>query len=296
MDSCKSYLLSPTEEALTIEIPEFDSEHLALIERYIKISESLQEIEQLFQLFYFNVYSFSSNCKLCPDDKVLMSRDMREADLITVNGYFINIISAGRVFVDRLELFLKEDLEIDRKEEFRHFYLSKVYDEKFAYRFFYGLRNICQHGHLVVSHNPFNNSFCFDLDQILKNEHISPSARYEDEWSRIVNDINEKFHSEPYLCFTHNVDEYVNELFSTYCHFLEFVFENVESICNRIDEIIKENPQYISGEPFEGWVVYKCDNGNAQMFNPKEKLLEWFSNIKREANIRLEKYDAMFHS
>ena len=295
MDTFRSLLVSNVEGLeSTITICEIPEEHKVIIERYVNTFTVITEVNQLYQVFWLNVNIMSSNCILNSDDTVLISKNGLEADPILVNALFNNIISSGRVLVDKIKTILESDFSENRYTAFQEEYLSRIYNEIFSYRFFYELRNFCQHGYLVVSHK--EGKYCFDLYQLLGAEHLGIKKSQSKEWKNAIKTIAEKYNSEPNICFTHNVDSYVKSILEVYYHFWEFIKKDIELCDNAFREVINANPQYVYNEsPLDGFIIYKIENGNAHMIRPEENLVEFYSVNKSIAKEKNDSYEKEFH-
>lgn len=277
-----------------ITIPEIPEEHVLLLKQYVCTAEFIQEIEQLYQVFLINVNALSSRCILNYDDTVYDCQTKSEANGLLVNALFINIISSGRILVDMIKTILKNDFSQNLYDGFKKIYLSNIYEHVFAYRFFYELRDFCQHGYLLVSQN--NGKYCFDLHQLLGMTHIKYKKKYETEVQNIIERIYSDFNDEPNICFTRNIDDYVKCIYEEYYKFLDFINDDIKEKCDTAKEIIKNNPHYIYNQkPLQNMIIYEVEDSNAHMFDSTEDVFKMFINNKNQALTNLKNYDQDYH-
>lgn len=83
------------------------------------------------------------------ENKVLIMND--DSEKLNTNRYLLNYLFSFRTYIDHLGTFIKREYGKGSKEieEFKAL-TGKLYDENFAYRFFYKLRNYAQHCGLPI--------------------------------------------------------------------------------------------------------------------------------------------------
>lgn len=142
----------------------------------------------------------------------------KEAELVffNINRLFLNYLSSMRTFLDHSEAFLSRKFGKESSQFLEFKKLTSVfYDNSFAYRFFYKLRNYAQHIGLPLSRILFATEYnrkdnqikgslnvLFDRDKLLLNY---------DGWGVVKSDLETKekeFDAIPLICeMTHNMLE-----------------------------------------------------------------------------------------
>lgn len=145
-------------------------------------------------------------------DKTLIMNDDNEK--LNTNRYLLNYLFSFRTYIDHLETFIKREYGKDSREinEFKAL-TGKLYDENFAYRFFYKLRNYAQHCGLPID-----------------NFEIKPSL-IESKYSV---EINIGFHTEKLLASFDSWGEILKKELKS-CEILDLV-----SITSTFSTLIKE--------------------------------------------------------
>ena len=180
----------------TISVEEFE-----LIKSSIKEIEELHNVRRLFNFVNINDKELIDYLNFSLEDltnKSIVWTGINREDLdnvfLNVNRLFLNYLSALRTFLDHTETFLNRKFGDDSSQflEFKKI-LSFFYDNSFAYRFFYRLRNYAQHFGLPIDNLDFmteydseNNSVngtlkvTFDRDRLLLSYN---------KWSIVKNDL-----------------------------------------------------------------------------------------------------------
>ena len=120
-------------------ITEFPINKEDLIEISNQISNIQQEFERLkvmYKMFISDVFDFLKlNSELEKKNKVTNELD--------VNRFMMHLLSSGKLFVD----FAENQIKTKHRQKFKKFHklTSQQYDNSFAYRFCYNLRNFSQH-------------------------------------------------------------------------------------------------------------------------------------------------------
>lgn len=135
---------------------------------------------------------------------------------LKANRLFLNYLSSIRTFLDHSETFLKRVLGNDSAES-KEFENSKatIYDESFAYKFFYKLRNYSQHVGLPLegfSYSSNLETFSGTRDTVVKVVFNKEILLKEFDWKLIKNELSvqpDKFELLPLL---KEVDDYINSL------------------------------------------------------------------------------------
>ncbi len=295
MDTYKTILAKNIPEINEITFPEMGNEDSKLFNNYVELSASIQDVEQLYRIFMFNLDAFSPY-KLQMDDRVIEISTGKEIDIYTVNALTINLISSGRCLVDMVDVILKKDLSHNYFDEFREKYSSNIYENNFGYRFLYWLRNISQHGYIPVSRK-FDGRYCFDLEQIRNLKHFCYSDKsFSNEIDRIKNEIISVYQDEPDLCFSKNIDDYVKSVIEIYYRFLDFIKIEIESICDKVDKCIKTHPEYVcKDEKCKSIVAYKIEDDCYHLFNVDDNFKNYYQRNCSEVRKVFKNYDRDFH-
>lgn len=205
---------------------------------------------------------------------------------IELNALFINLISSGKTLVDMIEAASKIDFDNDRCLKFKEIYISSIYDNVFSYRFFYAIRNVCQHGYIPVSNQP-DGRFCFDLFQLKNLKHFNRSGAIWKEIDGIIKEIEDVYKTEPDICFTSNIETYVKAIYEVYYHFLDTIQDYVKDVCKNADDVIKNHPKYVCDKgKFQGLIIYKTENDTCHHAMPEataNETLDYFERLMKEA-------------
>lgn len=295
MDSYKTLLINNFPEINDIFSLEISEEDSKLFNDYVELSTSIQEVEQLYIIFLFNVNAFSPY-KLQMDDRVIEISTGKEIDFYSLNALTINLISSGRCLVEMMDVILENDLPQNSFNKFRKEYSSIIYDQTFGYRFLNWLRNISQHGYIPVSRK-YDGRFCFDLEQIRNLRHFNYNNKtISQEIDKIISDIRNIYQDNPDLCFSHIIDEYIRSVIEIYFRFLDFIRPDVESICDKAEKCIKLHPEYVcKDERCKGFIAYKIEDGNMHLFNSGEDFRSTYLRIRGRAKKKYKNYDRDFH-
>lgn len=118
-------------------------------EQLIEISNQISDIQQefnklkvMYKIFISDVFDF---LKLSSE----LEEKEKKIDEFDVNRFMMHLLSSGKLFVD----FAENQIKIKHKQEFEKFHklTSQQYDNSFAYRFCYNLRNFSQHVGIPIS-------------------------------------------------------------------------------------------------------------------------------------------------
>lgn len=126
-------------------ITEFPINKEDLIEISNQISNIQQEFERLkvmYKMFISDIFDFLKlNSELEKKNKVTNELD--------VNRFMMHLLSSGKLFVD----FAENQIKTKHRQKFKKFHklTSQQYDNSFAYRFCYNLRNFSQHVGIPIS-------------------------------------------------------------------------------------------------------------------------------------------------
>ncbi len=118
-------------------------------EQLIEISNQISDIQQefnklkvMYKIFISDVFDF---LKLSSE----LEEKEKKIDEFDVNRFMMHLLSSGKLFVD----FAENQIKIKHEQESEKFHklTSQQYDNSFAYRFCYNLRNFSQHVGIPIS-------------------------------------------------------------------------------------------------------------------------------------------------
>lgn len=249
-----------------IVFPEINEKIRTDLSKIVSFSENIYNTHQLFEIFLFNVDQLFDFCTLYYNDQIVRKKDGCSVSLIEINALLINIISAGKTLIDKVESFLKTELGEDRVKIFKDNCISKKYDEVFSYRFLYHLRNFAQHGSLPVSQKP-KEKFCFDLFQISSAKHTHFSASIRESMNNIQQDIVKRFKDEPHIAVTYTLDAYTMTVLDIYNSFFYDIESDVLAYHNLKIDILRENPEIVfhGNETLNNMVIYEVEESTLHM-------------------------------
>lgn len=126
-------------------ITEFPINKEDLIEISNQISNIQQEFERLkvmYKMFISDVFDF---LKLNSE----LEKKNKGTNELDVNRFMMHLLSSGKLFVD----FAENQIKTKHRQKFKKFHklTSQQYDNSFAYRFCYNLRNFSQHVGIPIS-------------------------------------------------------------------------------------------------------------------------------------------------
>lgn len=273
-----------------IELPKIEQSEIEIIDEYIEFTRHFQEINQLFHIFQVNMKQLILHYELLEDDTIIKKDkfDIEESDEIIINALFINYISSAKTFIESIEVFLKKRLGEIEYQNYKNIYLSPIYDKEFSYKFLYSLRNYSQHGHLPV-HVDFNNKCSFDLNELLNTPHFDHNAKLKVELNEIRECIIKEFKDNPRIMFTRTIAEFQIVIFEIYELFINYIFERLIFLKNKINKYIEKNPNiiYKSNDMFDGYIMYKIKDKNVHCFNPNDDPVEMMENIRENVIFKL---------
>lgn len=273
-----------------IKLPKLSDIEVNMIEEYVELTRHVQEIDQLFHIFKVNLQQLLLHYELITNDTIIKKDNfaIEENDGIIINALVINYISSARTFIESIETFIKKRLGIEAYENYKKMYLSKLYDEKFTYRFLYSLRNFSQHGHLPV-YIDYNNRCSFNLEEILNTPHFDHNAKLKEEMEEIREHIIKKFKDNPRIIFTRTIAEYQIIVLEIYESFIQYILDKLIFYYNEINQFVEINPEirYKSKDVFNGYIMYEIKEDNLHCFNPDDNPVEMVKNIYDKLLIEL---------
>ncbi len=269
-------------------LAEFSEVELNYIEHHIELTRYIQEINQLFKVFRFNLKNMLNCYTLMITDRIERTEHIPPGfdDFIAINSLTINYISSGKILIESL----RNCVEIccgTNSDEFKYFkneLLQKTYDSCFNYRYIIRLRDFSQHCHLPISYQ--NGLCCFDLTQIINTPHFNHNKTLEKQLREIESDIISTYGDAPRLSFTLTLAEYNLEVTTIYKSFLSLMKNEVHLSEKRISELIDLRPEIITycTDFKEGVVCYKVDNNMLHLFNVTDSSMIMFNLFEKEAD------------
>ncbi len=257
MDTEKIVVLKNTENVTTHDLSE---EFITIVCDYVEINRHVQEINQLFDVFQFNIERLMVTYEICSDDCFNRKTEFETdyTDFVAINAFMMNIISAGRSLVDALDICMVNAYG-EKSDKYNDYKLcrSAVYDGKFAYRFFYHLRNFAQHNHLLIS---TEDNFCyFDAAQILDTPHYKANKKMWDELESICSEIRERYKDNFRISLSLCLIEYIAGVAERYKVFWEYIKDRLFELKGEIDKALEQEPEILEhgNEKFNGYILYQ---------------------------------------
>lgn len=289
MDSNRRFFVREEWQIEKLIIPDINEVDRTVIVKMMEISEGLEEINQVFQLFIYSIDKFASEYELVYNDKLYRKSD-KTTSWLEVNYYITNIISYGKTLCGAIESFVKNNMGEEKKELFKNKYLTKKYDEVFEYRFLLSMRDYTQHGHVLVSLDI--DRYCFDLDQIMRTPHFNPKPSVFNSMKDIQHEIEERYHSEPHFALIVTLKKYTVALLEVFNDFLQFISDYYMLYCNEYINILKKYSPIINNQPeqLRNLLVYDVSDGNADILDVTENPMNGYNNMRNEVIMKLNEY------
>ena len=284
MDTERIVILNETEN---VTMHKIDEAFVSVICDYVEINRHIQEINQLFDVFNFNIERLISSYEIGTDDciKRRTGFETNGSDFVAINAFMINIISAGRSLVDSLDICMATVYggESEKYSDFKR-QISGIYDRKFAYRFFYHLRNLSQHNHLLIS---TEENFCyFDASQILITPHYNANKKLWEEMENICKEIRERYHDNFRISLSLCLVEYIAGVAQVHKIFWEGIKDRLFELKDQIDSTIEKEPEILehNNEKFNGCILYQRPGEKGwHAFSPYSDTDSYYENTLRAA-------------
>lgn len=218
--------------------PEYTSDELDVIITYVETGRHINELDDLFQMFCFQLNNLLNCFELKVSDKIKQKFGTAN-EYIAINALTINYISAGKTLTEAIEAFIKELCSGDdeRFKSLKKKVLSDMYDTCFYYRLLLHLRNFAQHGHLPVSIDAEKKAY-FDLNHFLNTPHYNHNAELRNESERISKDIHEKYKDIPKIVFTKSIAEFNICIIKIYLAYLREIAGWATEIQEKLEYLI----------------------------------------------------------
>jgi hypothetical protein len=259
-------------------------EELDNVSKYLEITRHLQEVHQLFSVFRYNLSSLLHTYELTNSDQIKRLKPYVEEfdDRTEVNALVINYISSGKTLVDSLDSCIAGSYSTDETPKKYQEIVSSIYDEWFSYRLLVRMRDFSQHGHLPVSID--NNTFCFDIAQIVATPHFNHNKSLQKQMDRFVEELLVTYDTQPHYAFSMAIAEYTASMAKIYYEFWIAIKSAFISYKKSVCELIQTNPECIIHEDkrYYGWVFYLIDKV-LHCFNSNEDSFAWLKGYTDEA-------------
>lgn len=270
-----------------IHIAILNDKELEIIEFHIELTRHIQEIQQLFQVFRFNLKSILNDYTLMNSGNIIRNKHftIEFTDYIVINALVINYISSGKTLIESLESCIKYNYGENSKQyrDFKSDCLNKTYDDRFSYRFLTRLRDFSQHGHLPIH---IDNGKCsFNINQILSTPHFNHNKTLKNQMEVIKQEILLKYGDISHIAFTMSIAEYNMCILSIYRNFLSFIEPLLVESNKSIYSLFKSRPDIIthSDDFHDDLVFYKVTDDSIHVFSANDNSINMFENFKNEA-------------
>ena len=271
-----------------IKVSVLNEEVEQLFDSYIELTRHLQELHQIFGMFCFGLESLRNAYSSKGLDLLCRNKNFKSkySDLVVLNSLTINYISAGRSVVDSIDVCLESTYgkKSGEQKNFKDNVISKIYDNCFAYRFFYEMRNFTQHLHLLVS--VADGTVCFDVNQILSTPHYNMNSKMKKFLEESNLEIMESTGDTIRYSFCIGISEFTCAVAKIYSSFLHHIEEKIHSLYKEISVIIKENPELVEDEHeiFKGHIFYEKADGMIHGFSLESDTKEMLEKYIKDAD------------
>lgn len=260
------------------------------------MTKHIQEIEQLFSVFRFNLNNMQ-NYYIMNNDDTINRRIVFEFEVdddIGINALVINYLSSAKTLIESIETFMKENIgeNSNKYQDFKNNCLSNIYDENFSYRLLIHLRDFAQHGHLPVNRDFNSDKYCFDLDTIILTPHFNHNKKLRDEMEKYRIEKYNKYTDNPRIMFTKSIAEFNICILKIYVKVLNEIENILLNSIKELEIILDTRPDivYNSNDCFNGWAFYNIfEVSNYDCFNPKDDPMKMFMNFKKNTEDILNK-------
>lgn len=291
MDLEKTIVLK-NEEKLTCQ--ELDDGFIAVVRDYTEVNRHLQEMNQLFEIFRFNIERLFESYEVQRDDHIIR-RDGFHTDhtnFIAINSFITNIISSGRSLVDSIDSCMRNSYGkgSPNYKKFEAEWKHRIYQGSFTYRFFYDLRNFSQHNHVPVSVD--GNFCCFDVTQILNTPHFESKKEVRAELDKIQREIKEKYKDIFHLSLSYSLLQYISDVSELHKGLWVSIKDILFGLKEMIDNVIAVDPEILkhNNPLFDGYILYTIPETEGwHAFCPYTDTDTYYDDHLREAEVFYEK-------
>ena len=277
-----------------------NDEERSIIRRNVDIMSHIMLLDNLYQILRFNLMNIFTYYDISLEGDLTLNPEFNldTTDEVAINALFISFISAGKTFVESINVFLEKYCS-SIYEKIRENYICKEYDDNFCYRLLLRVRDFSQHGHLPLLRNN-GNQFSIDVNHILYSPNFSHNKATENELSELRLEYVERFGDYPYVKLNYSLFEFKTCLTRIFLGFLKEIRETVHKTANESKGIINkhEGGIVVSPKKLEGFFPFEKDSNGIEHFcdskaNAKKQLSELknyvASTLKYDEEILLNK-------
>lgn len=214
--------------------------------RYTEINRFLEEIHDIFNMFYYNLQWFEDSFSITFMGEISFRKKFLSPQeiFIAANANLINIISAGKTLIDALDNFVTSpNFKPGSKQNNYSDYRRSIFASSFAYQFMYFLRNFSQHGHLPISYDASSRHYYFDLWRILETPHYDWKNKDRVIIERIKDEIMKKYAHTPSISIMITFAQYIKDIADLYEKFWCYIADELLQTMATLPDIIKKYPK-----------------------------------------------------
>lgn len=273
-----------------IPIPEVPPNICDLATKCAQLTEEIQNLEQVFRLFVFNLEQLHAYCIMYMNDEIVRKYGGEQISVIEINGLIINLISGGKTLIASCECLEKNHFGNTGYNQFRKNMAESVENGKGFCEFIHALRDMGQHGNLIIRRKD-DRRFCFDLEQLLKPVVFDHHANTKKWMEDIRNQVEEKFQDLPHLAVTRTVISYVRIVIEAYRYFLSKNQEYYLQPCAELRKIVKEHSKYLySNGGFTNTLPYRIEEGRLHLLLIEEDFEEFYARMIEQSDTVMKQY------
>lgn len=298
MDTLENIPISSVDNPDLFRVADLSEEERIQFKNCVALSRDIEEANQLFEVFYFNLLNMRNIFEFKTSG--IVSRTVcfpsYDNDFIAVNSLVISLISSAKELTEFLRQIADQWLNDGRtkkekcKDEYNT-YVSEIYDGCFSYRLLINLRNYVQHGYLPVSYQ--EGKYSFDIEQILDTPHFDINAQLKKDLDFFIKKMLEIKEESGKLSLVYTLSEFTVNVIDIYIQFLEYIENSISFLYNVIKNIIKAKPHIVCDydASFNGLVFYSIDDmGRLHGVNPNENPIDTL-NLYKERTTFFYKYE-----
>lgn len=270
-----------------ITIWDYSDEEMKSFIFYVDITNSMEEVHQVFEIFQYNMERLLSVYKLNRNDRIerITPNFRKFNDNTEINALVINLISSGKSLLEAMKLCVQScySKESDMDRQFREV-LSHEYDNCFSYCFLLRLRDFSQHGHVPVSID--GEKICFDISQLVNTLHFNFNKAILGQMQEFCDELLLKEKVQAHYVFSMAIAEFSVSVFKIYCEYWNVMQEIFYKSLKNISELIQRYPAAIKhrNKKFDNYIFYLIEN-NLHTFNTSENSEEMYLQYLKEAEV-----------
>lgn len=275
-------------------IPDVPADVCDLACRVEMLTEEIQNLEQLIDIFSFNLQQLHKYCNMRIDDRITRNIDGEPISLIEINGLIINILSAGKSCYKYCEEVERSRFGESGMNAFREKLKDTIEGGELFYCFLHVLRDMGQHGNLIVSKKD-DERLCFDLEQLLRpvQFRIPPRIKVWMEETRLH--IAKELQDYPHLAVTKSLITYTHNTLLICLAFLKNNQEFFITPFRRLKETLNEHPEYLLlNDNLKDALPYKIQEGTLHVLLVQEDFEGFYCSAMNKIEHQIKKYDNGF--